>query len=197
MPFAGLILFVYIRRPWVLVWMWPFGKHLQISGCFVHTFPFSLHAMLCLPCLFAPPVGFLCIFTCLLTHPCFSLACWCVVHASTQWSYGHSIQTYICPSWTPPFVCFLACLPSRLFACFLVSLLAMSIMLSTLCLFHILFASFPSIACLLGSRLCLCLYTHGERTHGARARSPKCKQKGRGCEYVDISQALFLVDLGV
>ena len=32
--------------------------------------------------------------------------------------------------WTPPFVCFLACLPSRLFASFLVSLLAMSIMLS-------------------------------------------------------------------
>ena len=119
MPFAGLILFVYIRRPWVLVWMWPFGKHLQIPGCFVHTFPFSLHAMLCLPCLFAPPVGFLCIFTCLLTHPCFSLACWCVVHASTQWSYGHLIQTYICPSRTPPFVCFLACLPSRLFACLL------------------------------------------------------------------------------
>ena len=25
--------------------------------------------------------------------------------------------------------------------------------------------------------------------HGARARSPRCKQKGRGCEHVDISQA--------
>ena len=37
--------------------------------------PFLLHAMLCLPCLFVPPVGFLCIFTRLLTHPCISLAC--------------------------------------------------------------------------------------------------------------------------
>ena len=37
--------------------------------------PFSLHAMICLPYLFVPLVGFLCIFTCLLTCPCMSLAC--------------------------------------------------------------------------------------------------------------------------
>ena len=35
---------------------------------------FLLCVMLCLPCLFAPPVGFLYIFTCLLTCPCMSLA---------------------------------------------------------------------------------------------------------------------------
>ena len=63
-----------------------------------HLSPFSLCAMICLPYLFVPPVCFICIFTCLLTCPCMSLACWCVVHASTQWSYGHLIQTYICPS---------------------------------------------------------------------------------------------------
>ena len=38
-------------------------------------FPFLLRAMLCLPCLFVPPVGFLCIFTRLLTCSCISLAC--------------------------------------------------------------------------------------------------------------------------
>ena len=37
--------------------------------------------------------------------------------------------------------------------------------------------TFPSIAYLLVSCLCLGTYTHGARTHGDRARSPKCKQK--------------------
>ena len=40
-------------------------------------------AMICLPCLFAPPVGFLCILTRLLTCPCISLMCQCVILAST------------------------------------------------------------------------------------------------------------------
>ena len=38
-------------------------------------FLFLLRAMLYLPCLFVPPIGFLCIFTRLLTCPCLSLAC--------------------------------------------------------------------------------------------------------------------------
>ena len=68
--------------------------------------------------------------------------------------------------------------------------------LSALCLFHMLYASFTCflhlssfIACLLVSCLCLCMYTHGARAHGVRAQSPRRKQKGRGCEHVDISQA--------
>ena len=76
---------------WRLLWAWSclvtfdthealFGcDHLGgISGCQVAPcipFPFPLRAMLCLPCLFAPPIGFLCIFTRLLTCPCMSLAC--------------------------------------------------------------------------------------------------------------------------
>ena len=94
---AGLILFGYIWCPWGLVWMWPFGKHLWMSGCSVRTLPFLLCAMLCLPCLLMPPVGFLCIFTRLLTCPCTSLACQCVVHASTQWSYGHQSKPTFVP----------------------------------------------------------------------------------------------------
>ena len=51
---------------------------------------------------------------------------------------------------------------------------------------------FPSIACLLVSCLCLYMYTHEARTHGARAWSPRCKQNGRGCKHVDINQvAMF------
>ena len=46
---------------------------------------------------------------------------------------------------------------------------------------------FLSIVCLLVSCSCLCMYTHGARAQGAKARSPKCKQKGQGCEHVDIS----------
>ena len=69
-------------------------------------------------------------------------------------------------------VCLRTCLHAFLFLC-----LPCLSFLSTLCLFHILFASFPSIACLLISCLCLCMYTHGVRMHGAKAQSPKHKQK--------------------
>ena len=97
----------------------------------------------------------------------------------------HLIQTYICPSQTPPFICFLASLPSCLFACFPVSLLAMSIML-------ICFMPLSYALCMLASCLCLCMYTHVARMHGVRAQSPRRKQKGQRHKHVDISQvALF------
>ena len=68
--------------------------------------------------------------------------------------------------------------------------------LSVLCIF-ICFASFPFLACLLVYCLCLCMYTHGVRTLGARAQSPRHKHKGHGCKHVDISQAACSVDLRV
>ena len=99
----------------------------------------------------------------------------------------------LCPLWTPYFVsflaCYLACLPSRSFAHILVSILAVYIMLICFMPFHILFASFPSITCLLVFCLCLCMYTHGARKNGVRARFPRCKQKGHKRNHVDISQA--------
>ena len=36
--------------------------------------------------------------------------------------------------------------------------------------------------------LCLCMYAHEARMHGARAWSPRRKQKGWGCKYADMSQ---------
>ena len=53
-----------------------FGIHHHDAGRFVRTLPFFHSAWgLCLPCLFVPPVRFLCIFTRLLICPCISLAC--------------------------------------------------------------------------------------------------------------------------
>ena len=81
------------------------------------------------------------------------------------------------------FCFFFACLFFCLFAC-LPTTFAMSITLIYFVPFHILFASFPSIACLPVSCLCLCMYTHGARMHGARARLSRHKQKGHRCEHV-------------
>ena len=56
--------------------------------------------------------------------------------------------------------------------------------LSALCLFIVLCASFPSMAYLMVSCLCLCMYTHEARTHGAKAWFPRNKQKGCRCMHV-------------
>ena len=81
-----------------------------------------------------------------------------------------------------PFVYLLACLPFYSFAYFL-AMLAMPIMLICFIpLSYTLSISF-AIACLLVS--CLCLYMY---THGARAQSPRRKQKGWGSEHVDMGQ---------
>ena len=90
------------------------------------------------------------------------------------------------------FAFFLVCLLSYLLAFLFLCLLCLSC-LSSLCLFHMLFASFPSIACLLVSYLHLCMYTHGARMHGARARSPKRKQKRQRHKHLDISQAAMFI----
>ena len=87
------------------------------------------------------------------------------------------------------FAFLLVCLFSHMLACILVSLLAMPIMLIRFMPFHMLFASFPSIACLLVSCLCLCMYTHEARMCGARAQFPRRKQRGRGYKHVDIIRA--------
>ena len=84
------------------------------------------------------------------------------------------------------FVCFLACLLAFLLLCF-----PCLSCLSALCLLRMHFASFPFIACLLVSCLCICMYTHGARMYGVRARSPRCKRKGRRCKHVDMSQAVM------
>ena len=86
--------------------------------------------------------------------------------------------------------CFIfACLSYCLFTCFLVPLLAMSIMLIcfmprsyALCIF--------SLHCLFAGFLSLHLHVHTwSGTLRARAQSPRRKQKGHGYKHVDVSQA--------
>ena len=93
------------------------------------------------------------------------------------------------------FACFLSCF----LACLFILWLAMSpaiccachiylaCLLCTLCALSMYL--FLSISCFLVSYFCRCMYTYGTRMYGARASSPKCKQKGRRCKYIDISQA--------
>ena len=85
--------------------------------------------------------------------------------------------------------CLLSCSLAFLFVC--LSLLVMSPAICYAC--HIYLACFLctlcalsmhlflSIACLLVSCSCFCMYTHEARTHRVRARSPRHKQNGWGC----------------
>ena len=111
--------------------------------------PFSTPFDDCLPCFFMPLVGFMCIFTRFFTCSCMSLACQCVIHALTQWGYKHLIQTYICPLWTPPFVCYLTCLP---FTCCLLSCLSAPLLVCLLAY------AMPIIAILLVHFVPFCYY---------------------------------------
>ena len=125
--------------------------------------------------------------SCLLVcRPCFNIV--------KLWTFNPNL--HLSPVDTT-FCCLLTCLPSRLFACFLAYLPFSSLVCLSCCLSCLLphsmltslvrlFALYPlriiraslSFHCLsVGSCLCLCMYTHGARTHGARAQSPKCKQK--------------------
>ena len=158
--------------------------------------PFSIPWDDWLPCFFVTPVGFMCIitrlFTCLcMCHPFFNtMRLWTSdpnLHLSfvdTTFCLLSCLFTFAC--------CFLSCLSALLIvfclhpvwyacrcylACLFCTLLLLSMHLSL------------SIARLLVPCLCLCMYTHGARTHGARARSPRCKQKGRGCKLANMSRA--------
>ena len=103
--------------------------------------------------------------------------------------HGHHL--FVCPLLVCLLSCSLVCLLTYLLAFLFLCLPCLS-RLFALCLFHMLFASFPSNVCLLVSFLCLCMYTHGAWMHGARARSPRHKQKGCRGEHVDMSQlAMF------
>ena len=94
----------------------------------------------------------------LMCHPCFN--------TMKLWTFNPNLHL----SLTHTTFCLLSCL----FSFSLVCLPCLSC-LSALCLFLILFTSFSSIAHLLVSCLCLCMYAHVARTHGAGARSPRRK----------------------
>ena len=121
----------------------------------------------------------------LVCHPCFN--------TMKLWTFNPNLHLSLADA---TFIYYLAGLP---FACLFAILLVCSHPCFYAChVYHVclLYASFIcslhlflSIAFLLVSCLCLCMYTHGARTLGDRAQSPKRKQKGHRCKHADISQA--------
>ena len=162
--------------------MQPFGLHYHDAGCFMRTFPFSAQCDDMLTMLvYATHWLYMHLYT--LAYMSMHESYWLVCRPCfNKMKYGHSIQTYICPSWTPPFVCFLACFPACLLVSFLAFVTCYACYIYLACLLCTLFPLsthlFLSIACLLVSCLCLCMYTLGARTYGVRAWSPRRKQKG-------------------
>ena len=155
----------------------------------MHTFlPFrsvrwyAYHACLCHPLAFYAS-----------SHTCFYIHAWFLLASvSSMIQHNEVMDIWSKPTFVPRgrhllfaflLVCLLVCLLAFLFLC-----LPCLPCLFALCLFHTLFAFFPSITYLLVSCLYLCMYTYGARTHRAGARSPKHKQKGQRRKNVDISQ---------
>ena len=102
--------------------------------------------------------------SCLLVcRPCFN--------TMKLWTFDPNLHLSLVDTTFCSFSCLFACFPA---------MLAMSITLICFMSFHILFTPFPSISCLLVS--CICLYMY---THGARARSPRHKQKWCRSKHVD------------
>ena len=96
--------------------------------------------------------------SCLLVcRPCF--------HTMKLWKFDPNLHLSLADTTFCSFSCLFV---FHLFACFPV-MLAMSITLIFFYVFSYTLCIFPSIACLLVSCFCLCMYTHGERTHEARA----------------------------
>ena len=157
-----------------------------MSGCSMSTLSFStprddMLAMLVCATLWLSTYLYMLAYmsmheSCLLVcHPCFN--------TMKLWTSDPNLQL---PLTDTTFPCLLSCFVS-LFACILVSMFVMSIMFicfmplyCALCIFS--FHGLSATSCLY-----LCIYAHGARTYGARAQSPRHKQKRRGCEHANIS----------
>ena len=154
--------------------------HLRDASCFMHTFPFSalfddMLAMLVCATRWLSMHSYT--LTYMSMHESCLLVCRQCFNIMKLWTFDPKLHLSLTDTTFCVFICFLACL------------LAMPIMFTRFMPFHTLFASFPSIACLFVSCLCLCMNAHRAKTHGARVQFPRRKQKGHWCKYVDMSQA--------
>ena len=160
---------------------------------------YACHACLCHPLAFYASL-----------HACLHVHAWVLLASvSSILQHNEVMDIRYKPTFVPGrhhllFICLLVCLLSCLvgfLVCLFIILLVMSLATCYAChVYHayLLYASFiyslhlfPSIACLLVSCLCLCMYTDGVRMHGAKARSPKHKQQGLECKLMDISQVVM------
>ena len=159
--------------------MCPFGMHHHDTSCFMHTIPlfhfvrfYAYHACWC-HCWFSMH---LCMLAFMFMHESCMLVCRPCFNTMKLWTFDPNLHLSTMDT--------TFCLPFYLFAFLLVYLLS--------CFFayhvyhaYLLYAFFTcpmhlflSIACLLVSCSCLCMYTHGARTHRGRTRSLRRKQKG-------------------
>ena len=164
--------------------------HHHDVSCFVHTFPLfrSVQCYAYHVCLRHLLVFYASLHTFLHVHAWVLLAS---VSSNLNLHLSLVDNTYCLPFRLFVFflVCSFAYLLSWFLTCLFILWLAMSLAICYAC--HIYLACllcticalptllFLSIACLLVSCLCLCMYTYRARTHGARARSPRHKQKGK------------------
>ena len=173
-------------RPCLDITIWEASPWCQLLHPYLSLFRsmwwYAYHTCLCHPLAFYASL-----------HTCLHVYAW-VLLASVSSMLQHnevidiqSKPTFI-PSRTPPFLCF-PCL-FALFGCWLAFLLLSHVVLAisiflvcfvTLCFYLRFFL--PLLVCWF-SCLCLCLYTYEARTYGARAWSPKHKQKGQGHEHL-------------
>ena len=183
---------------------------MPVALCMPFPFSASCEDMLINACLCHPLAFFASLHACLHVHA------W-VLLASVLSMLQHNEATDI---WSKPifvpcghhllfdfllclFICLFVFFPAFSFVCasclsylLPLAMLARSIIFICLCPIHMLSVSFPSIACLLVSCVCLCMYARGARTHRARVRFPKRKQKEWGCEHAGRAKQLQPVGLG-
>ena len=123
-----------------------------MPGCSMHTLPFSTPRDVMLTMLVCA-THWLSMHLYTLAYMFMHDSCLLVCHPSTQWSYGHPIQIYICPLidtiFCLPYLLF-ACLLTSLFVCLLVRLLFLLLVMSpTTC--------YACFACML---VCFILIAH-------------------------------------
>ena len=174
-----------------------FGMHCHDASCFVHTYPLFcsvrrfLTTLVCATHWLYMHLYMLCYMS--IHESCLLVCCPCF-KTMKLWTSDPNLHLSLADTTFCFLSCFvvhfLACLPFRLSACHLVCLLSLLLiclhscytchiyLACSLCVILLLSTHFYSIACLLVSCLFLCMYAHGARTHGARAWSSKCKQKG-------------------
>ena len=158
-----------------------------MPGCFVRTLPFFNPCDVMLPMLVCA-TRWISTHLYMLAYMSMHESCLLVCHPCSNtmklWTFDPNLHlsltdtTFCLPFFL--FIFFLVCLfmlwlvmsPAICYACHVYH--AYPLYTSFKCSLHLL----PSIACLLVSCLCLCMYTYGARTHGARVWSPRLKQKG-------------------
>ena len=149
-----------------------------MPGCFIHTLSLSALCDAILT-MFVRATRWLSMHLYMLAHMSMHESCLLVCRTCFNtmklWTFDPNLHLSLVDT---NFAFLLVCLLTFLFLC-----LPCRSRLSALCLFHMLFASFPSIACLLVSCLCLCMYTHMEQGcmelgHGHPGASKKGEDKG-------------------